>query len=189
MVYNSLAMPKVELPIKEMIEMPIGTFALKDYYHYITDIFNPYTLIIGSISYPLIDFFKLGNQGDWFKFLGVLVAFDLITGVAKAKHLGVAKSSTGFRKTVLKGGEYYFILFVTAFLEKEFKIGKFDILFVKQINFQLLWLIYMSLTEIKSIVENFEVLSEKESSSPLILFAKFINKLLKAVKNVISGIK
>ena len=162
---------------------------MKDYYSKILDLFNPFTLITGSIVYPIINSLNLGTNAEWFKFLTILIAFDLFTGLAKAKHLNEFKSSTGLRKTVLKAGEYYFILFVTQFLEKSFNINKFDLPLIKNVNFQLLWLIYMALTEIKSIVENFEVLSESEQNRPLILFAKFISKMIKSVQNVINGIK
>lgn len=106
---------------------------------------------------------------------GIAIVLDFVTGVAKSKFLGIARTSEGFRKTIIKILQYAGAVSVSILLSllvKYDKEAKFSELCNYFTNGLIAFIVYIELT---SIIENLYQIDAKS------VFAKRILKPLLSI--------
>lgn len=95
----------------------------------------------------------------------IAIGIDFLTGIVKAKLKGVARTSSGFRKTITKVMQYVIPVLIMAFMAK--RIPEHKELLNRATGYLMMFIIYI---EVTSIFENLYEIDQKT------VIAKFIYK-------------
>lgn len=125
---------------------------------------------LAAITWLLNIKFKFLPAGDLFLVFAISIVIDFITGVAKAKMQGLAITSSGYRKTIIKLMQYGGAIAITMLL-KYVSLRNPDFFeAIKYVNWLTTGLlIFIIFIEVTSILENLNELDKKSPFSRFIL--------------------